>query len=202
MSIVVETPTEYGSANLSKWEYSGALYQKHLELYLDAMSSLLQRTRARKVLDAGCGEGVVYRAMRKRGFDGEWTGLDLSAEAIDFARRQSPEATWLVGSVVEMPFPARSFDLVFSSQVLEHLPAPEIPFREMARCANHWLLLSVPHEPLFRFLTWLSVRLSLGGNPGHVSHWRPRQFRRFVSQVGRLEHWQRTTVYQIALVKL
>jgi SAM-dependent methyltransferase len=198
----LQKPLEYRSANLSKWEYSGALYQKHLELYLDAMFALLQETGAHTVLDAGCGEGVVYRAMRKRGFIGEWTGIDLSSDAIDYAKRESPEATWLVGSVFDMPFPSKNFDLVFSSQVLEHLPAPEKALREFARCARQWLLISVPYEPLFRWLTWISVRFRLGGDPGHVNHWRPREFRRFVSQSSELKSWQRTTVYQIGLVKL
>lgn len=202
MGVLVEKPVGYRSANLSKWEYSGALYQKHLELYLDAMYSLLKRTNAHRVLDAGCGEGVVYRAMQTRGFDGEWTGVDLSADAIDFARHESPEAEWQASSVAHLPFPDNRFDLVLSSQVLEHLTAPEEALRELARCSQQWLLLSVPYEPLFRWLTWLSVRFRIGGDPGHVHHWRPREFRHFVSQVGRLHHWERTTVYQIGLVQM
>jgi SAM-dependent methyltransferase len=200
--IVLENPLEYRSANLSKWEYPGALYQRHLELYLDAMFALLQKTGAHSVLDAGCGEGVVYRAMRKRGFEGEWTGIDVSVDGIDYAKQQSPEATWLVGSVLDMPFPSKNFDLIFSSQVLEHLHEPEKALREFARCARQWLLISVPKEPLFRWLTWLSVRFRLGGDPGHVNHWRPRELRRLLSQAGELQEWQRTTVYQIALVRL
>jgi len=200
--MILEKPLEYRSANLSKWEYPGALYQRHLELYLDAMFALLQKTGARSILDAGCGEGVVYRAMRKRGFVGEWTGIDVSVDAIDYAKQQNPEATWLVGSILDMPFPSKNFDLVFSSQVFEHLPAPEKALRELVRCARQWLLISVPYEPLFRWLTWLSVRFRLGGDPGHVNHWRPREFRRLLSQVGELHEWRRTTVYQIGLVGL
>jgi SAM-dependent methyltransferase len=202
LGVAVEKPVKYRSANLSKWEYSGALYQKHLQLYLDAMYSLLKRTNARSVLDAGCGEGVVYRAMRERGFDGEWTGVDLSVDAIDYAKRESPEAEWQTSSVTDLPFSDDSFDLVLSSQVLEHLGEPEQALRELARCSQQWLLLSVPYEPLFRWLTWLSVRLRIGGDPGHVHHWRPREFRRFVSQVGELKSWQRNTVYQIGLVQM
>ena len=200
--IVTTHQPDYQSANLNKWEYGGGLYQKHLELYLDAMYAMLKRTGARTVLDAGCGEGVVYRAMKKRGFSGEWMGLDLSEEAVDFARKQNPEATWIAGSVADLPFPDKSFELVFSSQVLEHLPEPDKALREYARCSNKWLLLSVPYEPLFRWLVWASVTFKIGGDPGHVNHWQPTQFRRFVSQAGQLLHWQRTTIYQIALVNL
>ncbi len=200
--MTVPSGTEYQSANLSKWEYSGGLYQKHLELYLDAMYALLQKTGAKSVLDAGCGEGVVYRAMKKRGYGGEWTGLDLSQDAIAFARNRNPEATWLADSITNMPFESKSFDIAFSSQVLEHLTDPDEALHELARCAQQWLLISVPYEPVFKFLTWVSVTFKIGGDPEHVNHWRPNDFQNFVSQVGKLHHWQRTTVYQIALLKL
>ncbi len=197
------TPSvNYQSANLSKWEYSGGLYQKHLELYLDAMYALLKKTGVQSVLDAGCGEGVVYRAMKKRGYDGEWTGLDLSEDAIAFAQNRNPEATWLADSITNMLLPSKSFDVAFSSQVLEHLTEPDKALRELERCAKQWLLISVPYEPVFKWLTWVSMTFKIGGDPEHVNHWRPNDFKNFVSQIGKLHHWQRTTIYQIALVKL
>jgi hypothetical protein len=65
---------------------------------------------------------------------------------------------------------------------------------------NSWLLLSVPYEPIFRILTWFSVKLGIGGDPGHVNHWNPESFRNFVRTAGHLHCWERTTIYQIALI--
>jgi SAM-dependent methyltransferase len=188
------------SSNRSKWEFGNRFYQKHLELYLDRMYDHLRHTGARNVLDAGCGEGYVYRAMKQRGYAGRWTGFDFSAEAVDYARRESPEVEWRQASAYEIPFPDRAFDLVFSSEVLEHLAEPQRALAEFARVSEKWLLLSVPLEPWFRALTWLSTSLHLGGDPGHVNFWNPSAFRNFVSTEGRLAAFERTTVYQIALV--
>jgi len=193
-------PACYSSANHRKWEFRCGLYQRHLELYLDRMYEHLRLTGAESVLDAGCGEGIVYRAMRERGWQGTWTGFDFSRDAVGFARTASPEARWHHASAHHIPFADSSFDVVFSSQVLEHLPNPEDALNEFARVARRRLLLSVPLEPYFRALTWLSVTLRIGGDPGHVNHWNPSAFRRFASLAGRIESWQRTTVYQIALV--
>lgn len=193
-------PKDYHSNNQSKWEFENALYQKHLERYLDKMFAYLISTGARNVLDVGCGEGIVYRAMRERGWIGQWTGFDYSAEAVEFAKHASPEADWRQASADEIPFPENSFDLVFSSQVFEHLPNPEGPLRECARVAQKWLLLSVPLEPIFRCLTWASVKLRIGQDPGHVNFWTPTAFRKFVSDAGRLSAWDWTTIYQMALV--
>jgi SAM-dependent methyltransferase len=193
-------PADYSSDNHKKWDYDNGLYQKHLEAYLDHMYKHLKFTGAKQVLDAGCGEGIVYRAMRERGFEGEWTGFDFSKQAIDFCKQASPEAEWHVGSAYELPFKNKSYELVFSSQVLEHLKGPAKPLNEFARVGNAWLLLSVPYEPVFRILTWFSVKLGLGGDPGHVNHWTAESFRTFTRTVGHLHCWERTTIYQIALI--
>ena len=192
----------YHSNNQRKWEFENRLYQKHLELYLDKMFYYLSGTGAQTVLDAGCGEGIVYRAMRERGWAGQWTGFDFSAKAVEFAKQASPEAHWRQASIYEIPFPAGSFDLVFSSQVFEHLPNPQIPLQECARVAETWLLLSVPLEPIFRTLTWFSVKLKIGADPGHVNFWTPAAFRRFARGAGRLTTWDWTTIYQMALLEV
>jgi SAM-dependent methyltransferase len=192
----------YHSDNWRKWEFDNALYQKHLEWYLDRIYKCLRSTGAHNVLDVGCGEGIVYRAMRARGYSGAWTGFDASDEAVRLARQLSPDANWRQGSANQIPFPDKSFDLVFSAQVFEHLPNPAPALHECTRVAQRWLLLSVPREPWFRALTWCAIKLKLGQDPGHVNHWRPREFRRFVQAAGQLERLDRTTVYQIAIVRV
>ena len=193
-------PADHPSDNQRKWEFDNGLYQKHLEAYLDRMYLHLKFTGAKKVLDAGCGEGFVYRAMRKRGYSGEWTGFDNSEQAIKLCKQATPEAEWHVGSAYELPFKNGSFELVFSSQVLEHLKGPAKPLKEFARVAESWLLLSVPYEPLFRILTWFSIKSGLGKDPGHVNHWTAEHFRIFARTAGHLHCWDRTTIYQIALI--
>jgi SAM-dependent methyltransferase len=195
-------PEGYRSNNQSKWEFDNRLYQRHLEFYLDKIFEHLMNTGATSVLDVGCGEGIVYRAMCERGWRGKWTGFDFSAEAVEFAKVASPEVDWRQASAYEIPFPSKSFELLFSSQVFEHLPNPQVPLRECARVGQRWLVMSVPLEPWFRTLTWFSVKLKIGQDPGHVNFWTPAEFRKFVSDAGKLTAWDRTTVYQIATVDL
>jgi len=68
-----------------------------------------------RVLDAGCGEGVLVEEYRRRGLGIE--GLDLNYES-DFVRR---------GDVRSMPFADGSFDLVLLLDVLEHLEFRDQP---------------------------------------------------------------------------
>lgn len=190
----------HDSNNLRKWEYGNGIYQRALTRYLDHLGALLLRTEARTVFDAGCGEGFVQRAMQERGYSGRWTGVDASPGAVAFAAERAAAHEWRVGDLRALPDATASYDAVLCSQVLEHIPEPEQIRDELARVTSRWLLISVPLEPLFRTTCALSIAIGVGQDPGHVNFWTPAAFRRFLAPVGQLVRWERTTVYQLALV--
>lgn len=69
------------------------------------------------VLDAGCGTGWFTRRLAMRpGL--RVTGVDLSAEALAFARRSDPRSNYLQADVVDLPFSEASFDYVWSMAAL------------------------------------------------------------------------------------
>ncbi len=74
-------------------------------------------------LDAGCGEGFVARRVIDALPGIELTGCDVSDEALEMAADANPGATFVVGSVVDLPFPDRSFDVVGCFEVLSIYPA-------------------------------------------------------------------------------
>ena len=80
------------------------------------------------------------------------TGCDVSDVALEIAS-QTPirGRRFVVGSIVDLPFPDRSFDVVGCFEVLEHLPGdlPRRALSELARVARRAVVLSVPHEPVF-----------------------------------------------------
>jgi SAM-dependent methyltransferase len=76
---------------------------------------------------------------------GRVTGIELSPTSIERARERGIGEV-VAGSVLEMPFPAASFDLVASLDVVEHLEHDGQALREMRRVAapGATLLLTVP----------------------------------------------------------
>ncbi len=87
-----------------------------------------------KVLDIGCGSGVLlHKTFAPMGFD--CYGVDLSPERMERARRDYPEMTFAVGSMKSSPFPDDTFDLVVSTQMVEHLLDDDLEpsFAEMSR---------------------------------------------------------------------
>ena len=193
----------YSSENYAKHTHPIALYQCSTFRYLQRLYALFRRTRARSVLEVGCGEGFVLDFLMKRQPEAHYTGVDLSAGAVAMARRiTAPGIDYACGHGARLPFASGTFDLVVLSEVLEHVPLPEPVLQEALRLSRGRVLISVPLEPYFQGLSNLLVRLKLGRNPGHVNFWTAGRFRRWLAQHADVTHYERCDLYQLALCDL
>src|SRR5918998_5258735 len=139
-------------------------------------------------LDAGCGEGFVARRVIDAAPGINLTGCDVSPDALKIAAAANPEARFVAGSVVDLPFPDRSFDVVGCFEVLEHPPGdlPRRALSELARVARQAVVLSVPHEPIFCLANAargknLDVH-PRGSDPDHKQFWSRSAFGALVGE--------------------
>jgi SAM-dependent methyltransferase len=132
-----------------------AILIKKTELMRDVMARALPG--ARRGLDAGCGQGWYVGRMCDLGF--EVDGIDASAGQVALAAGNiGPRGRIRVGSVLNVPEPAGSYDFVYTINVLHHLMSLEEQrraFAELMRVLKPGGLLFV-HEIntrniLFRF---------------------------------------------------
>ena len=83
--------------------------------------------RGRSVLEVGCGAGVDLARFAKGG--ARVIGVDLSASAIELARanfaQQGLEGTFEVADGEALPFPDKSFDLVYAHGVVQYTANPQ-----------------------------------------------------------------------------
>jgi SAM-dependent methyltransferase len=88
-----------------------------------------------RVLDVGCGTGVVAITAQRRG--AKVTGLDLTPELLKRAQENAAVADadveWHEGDVESLPFVDGAFDVVLSQFGHMFAPRPEIATREMLR---------------------------------------------------------------------
>jgi len=87
-----------------------------------------------KLLDVGCGPGSITAGFAD--YVESAVGVDYSDEVVQEARDAAAgkdNLEFIAASVYELPFPDHSFDVVFTHQVLQHLPDPVGALREMLR---------------------------------------------------------------------
>jgi SAM-dependent methyltransferase len=86
-----------------------------------AMLALAGDVAGRRILDAGCGSGPLFAALRDRG--AVVTGFDKSARMVELARwRLGDDADLRVAELgSSLPFPGGTFDDVTASLVLHYL---------------------------------------------------------------------------------
>lgn len=95
-------------------------------LLIPAISASIHRHHPTSVLDVGCGNGHMTAQLQRQFPDIRFAGIDPSDSGIEHARLAYPAIDFRQGSIYE-PAPDdwhRSFDLVFSAEVVEHLYSP------------------------------------------------------------------------------
>jgi SAM-dependent methyltransferase len=140
-----------------------------------------ERWAGKDVLEAGC--GIATDGMRFARAGARYTGIDFSATALDLARRrlalEGGAAAFVQGSVVDLPFPDASFDLLYSNGVIHHLRETQRAIDEFHRVLRPGgtALVMVYHRRSFNFyLSIMTVRrllaamLLLPGAEGAIAH--------------------------------
>ncbi len=84
------------------------------------------------VLDYGCGTGDLYRFLKRRGIEVQYTGLDMNPNFIDLARKKYPECEFRAGAVGEDGAVVEGFyDYIFICGVFNYLvPGVQEDLRE------------------------------------------------------------------------
>jgi len=147
-----------------------------------AMLDLAGDVAGRRVLDAGCGSGLLASALRARG--AQLVGFDASPAMVDLARNRLGEGSAVhVADLAEpLPFDDAEFDDVVASLVLHYLPDWTAPLAELRRVLRPGgrLLLSVNHPAIFKLanleadyfaVTEWSEEYTFSGETAVLTYW-------------------------------
>jgi SAM-dependent methyltransferase len=162
--------------------------------------------RVSRALDLGSGDGEVSAELARL------TGAtvvcaDISERAVQACRTRGLEAHQVELDKKPLPFPNESFELVFMTEVIEHLVSPDTALEEVRRimtpdgylilstpnlaCLPNRLLLPLGIQPLFSEVSehrvlgrYLSI-LGQGGRPvGHLRLYTKRALLEFLETCG------------------
>ncbi|MBU1164532.1 class I SAM-dependent methyltransferase [Patescibacteria group bacterium] len=108
------------------------------------------------VLDAGCHSGDLTIILKKN-FNCSITGMDLSKDAIGYAKQRFPSINFISGDISSnVPFRDNSFDFVSAFDVLEHIPNINNAIKELKRVLkpDGYLIVGLPAENIFFKVIW------------------------------------------------
>jgi SAM-dependent methyltransferase len=140
-------------------------------------------TPPRRVLEIGCGFGWVLQHLAR---DYETFGIDISAYAIDAARKNLLHSNLCVGDAATLrEFPDGYFNAIVAKHVLEHIAAPGETLVECARVLARGgvLIYGTPNAdaPLkhLKGAQWIGVK-----DPTHISVFPPAEWLRLTRAAG------------------
>jgi SAM-dependent methyltransferase len=154
--IASRNPKEVGISSRLIADLVAGVYDENLRHYAKG-----------RLLDLGCGRVPLYAAYRDFVTDNvcvDWENTIHKNDYLDL----------VCDLTKRLPFPDREFDTIILSDVLEHIPEPELLWREMGRvlAAGGRIIMNVP------FFYWLHE------NPHDYYRYTEFALRRFVENAG------------------
>lgn len=138
-----------------------------------------------RVLDFGCGNGVLTYWLKANGFGQDVLGIDVSKTGVSFAQCAFSCSGLEYRTVDQVKFESETgvFDVVVSSHVLEHISKPGNALRLLLPLAE-WFIIEVPLERCWlQSLIWVIRGKKQVDNPlGHVNFWTRQSFLRFLRE--------------------
>lgn len=122
---------------------------KPLSYYQNAREEVLAQIplHARRVLDVGCGAGVLGRTLKAQRGAEFVAGIEVVEEVAREARRVLDAV--IVGNLeeLELPFEKGFFDCIVCADVLEHLVEPELALRKLSQvlAPDGVVVISIPN---------------------------------------------------------
>lgn len=153
------------------------------------LSSILPNMQ---ICDVGCGPGSITTDLATLVPDGQVFGIDMGQEVIEEARSMAAErgiknVVYDVGDAHTLNFPDRTFDIVHSHQILQHIADPVSALREYRRITKPGGIVAcreadfdtVTHYPKTKAITdfhevYVTMARSRGAEPyggGHLITW-------------------------------
>ena len=173
--------------------FDGNEISSHVYL-LPSLLKLINKDKNKTILDVGCGDGAIARALIKKGF--ELYGSDASPQGIAIAQKQHPDRFFLqdlTKDTLSEGLQDLMFDTIISTEVVEHLYDPRGYIKSckevLAKNRGGELIISTPYNGYLKNMV-LSIldKWDLHLNPlwdgGHIKFWSRKTLTALIEEQG------------------
>jgi len=147
-------------------------WQKEVYMYA---KKIFVNNKFSKVIDVGCGS--AYKLLKYFAND-KTLGIDLSP-TVNWLRTHYPNKEW-----TDQFEPILNYDLIIASDIIEHMPDPDMLLDLVQSCRTKLIIFSTPDRDL------LNNDQGPPNNPSHVREWNMLEFNNYIgSRFHILDHF-------------
>jgi ubiquinone/menaquinone biosynthesis C-methylase UbiE len=168
---------EYWNSQVYTRPYSHPVVKFFAEQRLKHINSVLSISDETRLLDVGCGDG--FSTYYASDYQAKIFGVDSSLYMLNNHPLRSRVAC---GNAYQLPFRDRSFDVVWSWELLHHLSEPKAALQEMQRVSSKFVVLFEPNR--------YNPALFLYGLLKKEERWVLRSSRKFLTEVAAASGWE------------
>lgn len=194
----------FDNFHTAKYKSRNPLQRLLIKRFVAKLSDMFDATQpSESVLEIGCGEGFVAGQLSARQAGGPYVGVDLNEEDLQNLRAKFPAVETHQGSIYDLSFLGRDFDVVVCAEVMEHLDDPGAALEQIIGRRPRWVILSVPHEPWFCLSNFARGKniTRFGNDPEHVNLWGRRGFRKLLDSRLVVERHETSYPWQLVLAR-
>ena len=194
----------FDSFHTAKYQAKNPVQRFLIRRFMSELMALFDETQpSASVLEIGCGEGFVSGQLSERHAGDSYVGVDLAAKDIENLEAKFPAVEAHQGSIYDLSFLGRDFDVVVCAEVLEHLDDPAAALEQILARNPKQVLLSVPHEPWFCLSNFARGKniTRFGNDPEHVNLWGRGGFRKVIEPYLDIERHETSYPWQLVLAR-
>lgn len=131
----------------TEWDATRDREWPEFSFFLAELKKMQLGKRKIALLDLGCGNGRVAGFLKDEPI--EYTGIDNSRALLNIAKQHHPKAKFRYADALKLPFPAKTFDAVWSIAVLHHLPSETLQLQALKEVQR-----VLKKNGIFMFTVW------------------------------------------------
>ncbi len=181
--ILKEVPVDYYQKGIDRNPLQRYWHSQKLKIVLDGIKG-----SPKSILDVGCASGWFLNELSKHYPRSKCSGIDLYKEAITYGRKRYRHLHLTYGDAHSLPYPAKKFDLIICTEVLEHVIKPQKVLQEIRQVLKptgtaiiemdtaNWMFTAV-------WFFWTHVRKGVWKD-AHIYHFNERKLETMIKESG------------------
>ncbi len=142
-----------------------------------------------RMLDIGCDGATLTELIAKKIDASQVVGIDIARESVQYSKEKRPDFQLAVAHAEQLPFADATFDMIFCSEVLEHVDHPEWLLGELKRCLrpHGYCIVEVPTETWLwkaAWYVWTRIGPGRAWKHAHVVDFRGNLLDRLLKEAG------------------